>query len=112
MKKIFITALALVSISAYAREYSCVATLTSYEKVEQANLEMISEPETVRIITIGSMQFNATETNDETIVLSIFNRAKREQSATATTFVPKEGKPSNLILRLADGSATINCESK
>jgi hypothetical protein len=110
MKKILLGLFTLVSISGFTSEYTCEARLNSGENVEQVELDMVTTG--VRNTSIGSIQFNASEVDSETIVLSIFNRAKLDQAATATTFVPKEGKSSNLLLRLPDGSALIDCMSK
>lgn len=109
MKKIFVGLLVLGSISAMASEFTCTATLDSAGAAQAKQLENLAGK--VYAASIESFSFNVTQTNDETIVLSVFNRAKRSQAATATTFIPKKGQPSNLNLRLEDGAAVIDCEA-
>ena len=109
MKKYIVLLLTIASASGFASDYKCVATLALDGKAKQVKLDNVNGK--VRIATMESFQFNSVQTDDETIVLTIFNLANRAQSATATTFIPGKNRPSNLSLRLADGVAMIDCES-
>jgi hypothetical protein len=106
MKTLLATLLTFGALTASASDYNCKATLMQ-DSQQEAAVEMVSA--TIGTAKITSFQFDVVQTNNETLVISIFNRAKREQAAHATTFVPKKNQPSNLILRLADGNAILEC---
>lgn len=107
MKTLLATLLTFGALTASASDYNCKATLMQDSQQQDAGVEMVSA--TIGTAKITSFQFDVVQTNNETLVISIFNRAKREQAATATTFVPGKNQPSNLILRLPNGNAILEC---
>lgn len=109
MKKIIIASL-LLSTSVFAGEYICTATLKSAGVVTNKQLEISAD--NVSSATIKYFAFHSIETKNSTLILSVVNQKEKIYLGTSsTTFIPKEGIPSDLRVQLKDGYAEINCEA-
>jgi hypothetical protein len=118
LKKVIIALSTLISVTAFARDYSCEATLKLGQMVQKTELNLSSgEFRNIQMATIRFEVISKLQSDDsESITLSIFHVFEPGQEGTKTTLVPKEEMSSNfktrLDVNLYDGFGVIDCKLK